>query len=79
LREGLPSYLAKQKLPFDMKDKEKYLEYYHDKQDIEIYAFGYNMVNEIIKKHGKNKILEILKDTKKLTTYKNFQKYYKNI
>ena len=62
-----------------MKDKEKYLEYYYDKRDIEIYAFGYNMVNEIIKKHGKNKILEILKDTKKLTTYKNFQKYYKNI
>lgn len=71
--------MAKQKLPFDMKDREKYLEYYYDKRDIEIYAFGYNMVNEIIKKHGKNKILEILKDTKKLTTYKNFQKYYKNI
>ena len=79
LREGLPSYIAKQQKPFNLKNKEQHLLYYHNQQDPEIYAFGYNMVKEIISKHGKNKILEMLKNTKKINTYKNFKKYYKNI
>jgi hypothetical protein len=79
LREGLPSYLAKQKKHFNMSNKEESLSYYHENQNLDIYAFGYNMVKEIIDKYGKNKILELLKNTKKINTYKKFKKYYSEL
>jgi len=79
LREGLPSFLSGQEQVFSNKNKNKYLKYYYDHTDQYIYAFGYNMVKELIEKFGKKKLLKLLQNTKQMNTYQNFKEIFKNI
>jgi len=78
LNEGLACYLAKQKkTPPSNKEALEIFKYYK-KLDKNIYRIGYFWVNFLIKKFGKNKLMELIKSLKPQITEKQFaQNFYR--